>query len=598
MVSCIARWIGKFMIFLRHKTGFLQALLVLFGLGCFTASAHAQDNLSAFVDRTDISVNEVITLTVRVGSIHGSERPSLDALNRDFDLLGTTTSNSYSNINGNVQSWNEYRISLKPKTTGTFTIPSFSINGESTRPITVTVSEAKQLNGARNNDIFLTTSINKDEVYVQEQLIYTIKLYYSLRFDQGAQLSTPQVGDAVIQQLDDDANYQEIVDGIRYDVTERRFVIFPQSSGTLEIPPIYFTATVGGRNGLSRLLNRSSPMRQIDLASESHSITVKGIPASFSGRTWLPTSKLELTEAWSDDATDLEVGDSLTRNIRIMARGLSSSLLPELDYPEVNGLKMYPDQPSRSDSANQDGVIGVREEGMAIVPSTAGSFTIPELLVPWWNTETDREETARIPSRTLTITNGQAPNQPRALPVPEPGGATIPEAAPTTVLTPNPVNIAWIISAAVFALAWLFSTYMWLRSRQLLLAQGTAAQLLPTESEDSNALPDLRKSFRAFIAACEHNNLGDIRRTVLQWGQAFYSNRNILTLDQLKAYTGNATVNALLFNLEKSLYRPASEEAEEFRSTQLLKEITALHKAGPPAGQKGSSDTLPPLYKN
>src|SRR5690606_1717584 len=133
----------------------------------------AQDNLSAFVDRTDVSVNEVITLTIRVGSILGNQRPSLDPLNNDFDLLGTTTSNSYSNINGSVQSWTEYRVSLKPKTSGTLSIPSFQINNERTQAIIINVSEASQLNGSTNNDIFLDTSVNKDTVYVQEQLIYT-----------------------------------------------------------------------------------------------------------------------------------------------------------------------------------------------------------------------------------------------------------------------------------------------------------------------------------------------------------------------------------------------------------------------------------------
>src|SRR5690606_27689050 len=100
--------------------------------------------------------------------------------------------------------------------------------------------------------------------------------------------------------------------------------------------------------------------------------------------------------------------------------------------------------------------------------------------------------------------------------------------------------------------------------------------------EPDQNLPDLGKAFKYFVKSCEKENLEDIRRAVLSWGQAFYGNRNIRTLDQLKRYTNNPTVDALLFSLEKALYRPADAEGEEkFRSMQLLKEITSLHKQGP-----------------
>ena len=583
--------------------GLMVSLLVLLSL--MAPVAFAQNNLSAFVDRTEVTVNDVLTLTIRVGAILGSTRPSLDGLNQDFDQLGTTTSSSYSNINGNVQSWTEYRVSLKPKSTGTLTIPSFRVGGETTQPITVNVREATELSGTADSDIFLVTTASKDSVYVQEQLLFTIKLYYSLRFDQGAQLSTPQVENSVVQQLGSDQSYQEIVEGIRYDVTERRYVIFPQSSGELVIPPIYFSATVGGRNGLNRLLNRSSPSRQINLASDAHEITVKGIPDSFTGQTWLPAADLELSEEWAGDTDNASVGDSLTRNIRMRAKGLSSSLLPPIEYQEVPGLRFYPDQPVREDSASNDGVTGSRTEGAAIVPSMTGEFTLPEIRIPWWNTETDRQEMARIPSRTLAVSG------------PQPGSSTMQIPATTTPFGgmdsteesdigeaggAGSSNTLWVGTTLLFAAAWIFSTFMWVRNRQAAGTDGQIMSVLEAQvSEPDQNLPDLGKAFKYFVKSCEKENLEDIRRAVLSWGQAFYGNRNIRTLDQLKRYTNNPTVDALLFSLEKALYRPADAEGEEkFRSMQLLKEITSLHKQGPRyADSKAKQeDNLPPLYKN
>ncbi len=104
-------------------------------------------------------------------------------------------------------------------------------------PITVMVSDGIQ-NQVSSDDFFLTSSVSKETIYVQEQLLYTVKIYFSMPFDQGAQLGAPLVDNAVIQQLGNDISTQEVIDGLRYNVIERRFVLFPQSSGSLEIAPL------------------------------------------------------------------------------------------------------------------------------------------------------------------------------------------------------------------------------------------------------------------------------------------------------------------------------------------------------------------------
>ncbi|MGY8790301.1 MAG: hypothetical protein ACKVKR_08485, partial [Pseudomonadales bacterium] len=90
-------------------------------------------------------------------------------------------------------------------------------------PIRINVGDADQTDSAGNNEIFIISDVSKERVYVQEQLLYTIKLFYSISFDQGAQLTSPQVADSVVQQLGSDKTYSEILDGIRYNVTERKF---------------------------------------------------------------------------------------------------------------------------------------------------------------------------------------------------------------------------------------------------------------------------------------------------------------------------------------------------------------------------------------
>src|SRR5690606_4693460 len=124
----------------------------------------------------------------------GNNRPSLAGLSQDFDQVGgISTRSTYTNNGGAIQSWTEYSIMLRPRATGSYTIPGFRVGTETTSPITITVNEAGQANGSGNDEIFLRSSVSKDDVYVQEQLLYTIRIYYSIGFDQGAQLSSPQV---------------------------------------------------------------------------------------------------------------------------------------------------------------------------------------------------------------------------------------------------------------------------------------------------------------------------------------------------------------------------------------------------------------------
>jgi hypothetical protein len=73
-------------------------------------------------------------------------------------------------------------------------------------------------------------------------VLYTVRLYR--RVDITAGLSDPELGDAVIERLGDDSNYNTQINGVDYGITERKFAIFPQKSGSVTIKPLVLTAEV------------------------------------------------------------------------------------------------------------------------------------------------------------------------------------------------------------------------------------------------------------------------------------------------------------------------------------------------------------------
>ena len=572
---------------------------------CVLPAFAQNQSLTAFVDRTDISIEDVFTLTIRIDAGMGNSRPSFAGLNREFEQVGGISSRStYTNNNGNIQSWTEYSIMLRPLTTGTLTIPAFRVNAQVTTPIQINVGDARQNTSGDNNEIFLRTTASKETVYVQEQLLYTIKIYWSISFDQGAQLTSPQVADAVVQQLGSDDNYQEVVNGISYNVTERRFVIFPQSSGELVIPPVYFSASVGRRGGINRLFSNRTNVREINLISETQNIEVKPQPASFPGSTWLPASNLALTETWSGSFDNLTVGDAITRNVTINAEGLSSSLLQGVEYADLDGLRFYPDQPVREDSADREGVSGKRSEGTAMVASKAGEFLLPEVRLPWWNTKTDRLETAVLPARTIVVLPSTASDTRPGVLTDNNGNQSL--AGQITATSPGApasgLTLFWISTTAVFATAWAFTTFLWLRSRRQLIYVETVGMPQPTRMPDqlgsksgsTAALPDADASLRVLKTACESGNLADIRKALLKWGQGSFGTTAVQTLQELGVRCRQETLTTLFNALDANLYGGAAEKVD---CKALYSAVAALHKTGVTHTQQQGKYALPPLYK-
>ncbi|MGY8790302.1 MAG: BatD family protein, partial [Pseudomonadales bacterium] len=114
----------------------VKRLILIIGLLCLNFPVWSQTQtqgqaLTAFVDKNDIALNEILTLTIRVNNTLGTTRPSLAGLNRDFEQVGNVnTSASYSNVNGVVQSFVDFIIPLRAQSTGTLIIPSFRVGNK------------------------------------------------------------------------------------------------------------------------------------------------------------------------------------------------------------------------------------------------------------------------------------------------------------------------------------------------------------------------------------------------------------------------------------------------------------------------------------
>ncbi|UTA49357.1 BatD family protein [Simiduia sp. 21SJ11W-1] len=418
------------------RTLWLLTVLILVQLA-LSPWAQAQD-ISARVDRAQLSLDETLALQVRV-SPQSNTAPDFSQLEKQFDILGQTQSSQYRNINGQIEAFTEWQLTLAPKAQGQLVIPSFEYMGNYSNAILIDVSAAPAAGDTRA-DVYLDLSVDNATPYVQEQVIVSLKLATAipLRIQDASNLSLP---DALLVNLDD-TQYQKRVGEKLYTIKEWRYALFPQKSGRLEIPQQVFTVATGSDRSWNNPFQYSTGATK-RLRSKALTLEVQPQPANYQGEHWLPAQQLSLSESWSEGNTQWTVGEPINRHIIISAQGLTENQIPSLALKAPRGLKYYQEPTERNDQTSSDGLTATVAESLAIVPTQAGRFTLPEVTLSWWNLNTQQMETARLPARTVEVANNpalanSAPHDGQAQPHREPQAASDSPTEADDETQPNP----------------------------------------------------------------------------------------------------------------------------------------------------------------
>lgn len=223
------------------------------------------------VDRGNLTADDTFVLSLKATAGEDLNKTNFGALNQDFDALESRRESNVSIINGRRESTRVLHITLAPKRSGRLVIPALTVDGFRTAPITLMVKDSRDdLNAF--DPVFVEAEVDSRRVYVQAQLLFTFRIYRAISLtDMG--YSGLEIGNASTEQLES-ANYVRNIDGQDYQVNELRFAIFPQQSGTLEIPALEFTARQATqRRGFFDLGSRGKPLRR-----KTDPIKVKVLP--------------------------------------------------------------------------------------------------------------------------------------------------------------------------------------------------------------------------------------------------------------------------------------------------------------------------------
>ncbi|MEM0910098.1 MAG: BatD family protein [Pseudomonadota bacterium] len=392
----------------------MNRLIILFVLVFTTAAPHASViELIASLDRNPINADESVTLIVTATGDIGNDQPDFSALNNDFRFNTPSVSRSTQIVNGLRSSSVTWRINLIPKRAGTFIIPKFTLAGIESNSIGLRVMPAGTAS-SEPREFYLSTELNNDEIYLQQQLVYTVKIYVAGDIQSGS-LSEPVLSGAIIEKLGDDNEYEELIDGVRYRIIERNFAVIPQSSGSFVIDSPVFEARVISRLGQNfAYFNRTKTITRV---GSEQAITVKPIPDNYQF-TWLPSEQVVLEEDWQGGLQGLTVGEPATRTITLTALGLTEEQLPTIEAKYHPSFKTYPEQPQRATVQRDNKLISQSVVNTAIIAEQSGQYVLPEITVPWFNVITGQTEFATIPARSISVVPSSTavlPNAPPAV---------------------------------------------------------------------------------------------------------------------------------------------------------------------------------------
>lgn len=577
----------------------------------FMARAFAAPELTASVDRDHISIEETFTLDVKLNEQVTFGSPDFEPLADSFDVLSTSRNNQYQSINGQVESWTQWRLTLAPRRSGKLTIPALSFKGASTRPIPIEVDEpSDQPLANAEQPVYIETSVDKNHAYVQEQLLLTQRLMTSVNLT-SVKSEDLTVDGAQVKQVSQQ-QFQKRINGRQYAVIEVTYAIFPERSGKLVIPAVNWN--VGVDDGRADPIFGHDPFfRQggkiLRLRTREQRIDVNPQPAGFDGRDWLPATQVSLLQSWSGDPSSFRVGEPLTRTITLQADGLTSAQLPPLPLEETDGLKYYPDQPQQNDTVSSDGVSATRTESYAIVPTRAGTFTLPAMTVSWWDTNTDSLRKATLPPQQIKVgaAAGGAPAAPQTTAntsalIPDPEATDSAAASSQASPGENPADAEtgsrrylWPAICAVLLLSNLVTLLLWLSGRQYRGNNSTSAQL--PEHQTAASASSERELLRQLKDAARQNQPLLVRAALIDWARSHWPDNPPANLQDIISLTPSPALQAAIKALDSALFNPqASADSEAgWSATDLLQAVEAEPAAShhKPAQAQGLGELYP-----
>ena len=390
----------------------------------YSSVSTAEVGVTLRLDRGEATLVDTIRMEVGVSDTRSSDaEPVLHGLEAFLVTKGGTSSR-VEIINGKVSAGLTYTYFIQPQKTGSFEIgpAEIDVGGRKleSNSVKLVVKASTDQSGSDRGPVFIEASIASPDVYVEEQVLYILKLYRRVHVD-NLSLGLPQVEHIGFKQLGKPREYQDTIAGAAYQVLEVRYSLSASKEGEYVIGSSKMNMTVRERRSRSLFddffkdsfsqspFSTFSSGRPLTVATSPLELNVRALPeeekpADFSGLVgnfWMESSL---------QPARLKAGESATLTVQVSGKG-NINRIPDIDLPELPFARTYGDQPLLETEQDDQGIGGRKTMKWALVPQKAGRFEIPVPKLSFFNPDTENYEVLHASVPTLSVLAGttQAP---------------------------------------------------------------------------------------------------------------------------------------------------------------------------------------------
>lgn len=262
------------------------------------------------------------------------------------------------------------------------------------------------------NELFMTATASRTNIYEQEAILLTYKVYTLVNLTQ-LEGKLPTLDGFQIQEIPLPNSKEFSVENYNgrnyHSVVWSQYVLFPQKAGDLVIPSITYEGVVVQQNRaidpIEAFFNGTGGMVEVKKKITTPQLTIHVSPlptkpADFSGA----VGSFSLSSSISSES--VKANDAITLKIQLKGTGNMKLIsTPEVDFPK--DFETYDPKVNDNFNLTRNGLNGTKEFEYLAVPRHQGKYTIPSVKFVYFDTSSHTYKTLSTEPYEIQVAKGE-----------------------------------------------------------------------------------------------------------------------------------------------------------------------------------------------
>ncbi len=246
-------------------------------------------------------------------------------------------------------------------------------------------------------DVIVRLSAKPDNPWLGQKVVLNLDVLAQDGWAQLKKVHDHEIGGGYVKRFETQGTrLQERIGGASYSGQRNEYLFFPQRAGELSIEPLAIDIEVKswGAQASNEIVRQSTPRVTLQ---------VRRPPGLEAAQAVIATPDFAATQQWQPQTTDLSAGDAVVRTVELQGADISAMVFPPLEREQLSGVGIYLAGPEVDDLYSRGDLTGKRTEKITYVMEEPGTHEAAELAFTWWNTRSEKLETATLPGMTFQV---------------------------------------------------------------------------------------------------------------------------------------------------------------------------------------------------